>query len=147
MKTSTLISFIIFTIAALIIAGSFAMGQDVYVVKEDEELFGTWINLDRDGDAKLVIEYNGTWKEYKRGYYNKPNTYAEYTITEKWTDSDGNTYYKAIAIDIEFDITYYILSKINKSFTVYEDVWSTEHMPSEFDPNNIRYHYRIYYRQ
>ena len=32
--------------AVTIIAGSCATGKKAYVVKEDEELFGTWINND-----------------------------------------------------------------------------------------------------
>ncbi len=53
MKTKTLVSILILVLAVLIIAGSCATGKKAYVAKEDEELFGTWINPDYGGLAKV----------------------------------------------------------------------------------------------
>ena len=147
MKTGSFVLIQTLVFAVLILTGSFATGQDEYNVKENEELIGTWINKYRDGDSKLTIKHDGTWNEYKRWYDDKPTTCAAYIINEKWTDSAGNTFYKSIVTDTELGTVYYILSRINKALTVYEDMWSASNMALEFDPNNLHFRYRIYYRQ
>jgi hypothetical protein len=148
MKTRSLVSILILVLALLIVVGSCATGKKAYVAKEDEELFGTWINPDYDASwihAKIVVKPDGTWSEYKMSYDDKPLLKGEYTINDKWTDSDGYNFYKIILT--AHYMPYYILSKIDKTGNVYEDLWSTVEMPSEFDPDNKLYIYRIYYRQ
>ena len=151
MKTSLFISTMIIVITVLIIAGSFATGQDAYMVKEDEELFGTWINTEYDETllmSKVVIEPDGSWDEYKMSSGDEKYFKCEYTVKEKWTDSDGNTLYKIIIKSIGSDyVPYYVISKINKTGDVYEDLVSNLDMPEEFDPDDMLLHYRIYYRQ
>jgi len=152
MKTKTLVSVLILVLAVLIIAGSCATGKKAYVAKEDEELFGTWVNPDYDASwiyAKVVIKPDGTWEEYSLTYSDRPIYKGEYTIADKWTDSDGYIFYKnsITRIDKESYRTYYIMSKIDKTGNVYEDLWSTVEMPTEFNPDNKLYNHRIYYRQ
>jgi len=152
MKTRSLVSILILVLALLIIAGSCATGKKAYIAKEDEELFGTWVNPDYDASwiyAKIVIKPDGIWEEYSLTYSDRPIYKGEYTITDKWTDSDGYTFYKNIitGIDKEYHRLYNVLSKIDKTGNVYEDLWSTIEMPPEFDPDNKLYNHRIYYRQ
>jgi hypothetical protein len=152
MKTRMLISILFYTVTVLIIVGSCATSKKVYVLKEDEKIFGTWINPDYDASwiyAKLVIKSDGVWEEYSLTYSDRPVYQGEYTITKKWTDSEGYVYYKSIItrIDKPSYRPYYILLKIDKTGKVYEDLWSTAQMPTEFDPDNKIYNYRIYSRQ
>ena len=151
MKNRTFISVVILIMAVLIVVGSCATGKITSVAKEDEELYGTWINTDYDETnkyAKIEMKSDGTWYEYKMSDDDIPIFKCEYTITDKWTDSNRNTYYKIIVTHIDTDyVPFYIISKINKTGNVYEDLVSNLNMPTEFDPDNLMYHYRIYYRQ
>jgi hypothetical protein len=151
LKPRTLMSILILVFAMLIMMGSCATSKKAYVAKEDEELFGIWINFQYDGTnkySKVQINPDGTWFEYINSYDEKPPFRGEYTIIEKWTDSEGYIYYKTIVErnDVASD-PLYILSKIQKDGNVYEDIWTTLHMPEEFDTEKMLYLYRIYYRQ
>ena len=58
-------------LSLFIVVGGIASGQDVYVVKEDEKLFGTWVNTDYDGRgkyAKIIMKFKNTWDEYYCGF-------------------------------------------------------------------------------
>ena len=146
MKTRTFVSIMFLVLSIMVIAGSFATGQDVDVAKVDDKLFGTWVNLDYDKTwryAKVVRTPERAYEEYKMSYSEMPVLKGEYTIEEKWTDSKGYTYYKITVT--AHGALYYILSKIDKAGNKYEDVWSTLSMPTGIDPENALY--RIYYRQ
>jgi len=155
MRTRTLVSILILVLAVLIVVGSCATGKKAYVAKEDEELYGTWVNPEYDGGiyyAKYVIKPDGTWDEYAMSNSNSPVGVGEYTITDKWTDSEGNKWYKNISTffddeSIKNPDTYYYLCKIDKTGNVHEMLWSSIDYPTEFDPDGLRYNYRIHYRQ
>jgi hypothetical protein len=145
MKTRTNLLSLVLFIAVLIVVGNIASGQDAYVVKEDEELFGTWVNPEYDGRgkyARIVMEYINTWDEYLLTSSEAPVLYGEFTINEKWKDTDGNTFYKIIVT--ASGPPYYVFLRIDEAGKVYEDVWSTSDMPTHIDPKDERY--RIYYR-
>ena len=77
MKTRTYVSILILVLAVLIISGGYVAGQDGYMVKEDEELFGVWFNPDYANAAKLIIKHDGAWVLYRKGdndipYFNGP---------------------------------------------------------------------------
>jgi hypothetical protein len=71
----------------------------------------------------------------------------QYTITDKWTDSDGNILYKIITkYKTEYvEQTRYGLDKISNSGRTWEYVGSADDYPTQIDPNHPEY--RIYYRQ
>jgi hypothetical protein len=154
MKPRTLI-LVVLIMALLIVAGSCATGKKGYVAIEDEELFGTWINPDYDDtgkNGKIIIKPEGTYDEYDNS--NSDSTFLKwgYSITDKWTDSDGNTFYKFIVKDIstedsDYKHKYYFLAKIDKTGNVYEHVFTYfgQDFPSEVDPNHG--HYSIFNRQ
>ncbi len=155
MKSRTLLSILVLVLALLIIAGSCATGKKAYVAKNDEVLYGTWINPEYDEEsfpAKIVIKPDGTWDEYAMSKSNRPFGVAEYTITDKWTDSEGTIWYKIIHTFFDeksvkdFD-TYYFLLKIDKTGNVYKALLSSTDYPTEFDPDNLRYNYNIRYSQ
>lgn len=119
MQAKALASILILIVLSLIFTGSIASGQDSYMVKEDEELFGTWINTEYDETllmSKVVIEPDGSWDEYKMSFGDEKYFKCEYTVREKWTDSDGNTLYKIIIKSIGSDyVPYYVISKIDNA--------------------------------
>ena len=144
MKTRTLL-FIFILLSAVFVL--FAGGS------KKEELNGTWINPDYDKtwkDGKIIIKPGGTYDEYNMSYSDSPSLKWGYTITDKWTDFDGNIFYKFIVKSIYKEevvrtSTWYYLAKIDKTGNVYEYNDSVVDFPSEIDPNHGNY--AIHYRQ
>ena len=97
MKTRTYVSILILVLAVLIIAGSCATGKKAYTAKEDEELYGTWINPDyNEGkhSAKFIFKPDGTFEGYAKTDSTHYYYFGEYIIADKWADSEGNLWYK-----------------------------------------------------
>ena len=155
MKTRMFISIPTIILVVIIIAGSCATGKKAYIAQEDEELYGTWVNPDYDNTdypAKLVVKPDGTMDEYSLSHSDRPFAVLEYVITDKWTDSEGTIWYKMLEIQQDLKViknpdTYYMLSKIDKTSNVWEFLWTSNDYPAEFDPDDLRYNYRIRYRQ
>jgi hypothetical protein len=81
----------------LIVVGEMVTAQDIYVAKEDEVLFGTWINTDYNDNwrrARIIWTSKKTFGESKWSHSELPGLDGAFTINDKWTDSDGNTFYK-----------------------------------------------------
>ena len=155
MKTRTLVSIMILILAVLVIAGSCATGKKAYVVQEDEELFGTWINPDYGGLAKaekVIHEPDGVVRYYSTATSTKEVWNAKCTITDRWIDAEGNILYKWLETEgkggsIVDPSDYYCLGKISDSGTVLEFSYSSYDYPTEVNPDSLKYAYRIYYRQ
>ena len=155
MKTRTFISILILVLAVLIIAGSCATGKKAYVVQEDEELFGTWINPDYDEKmqaAKFVYKPDGKVLHYPTRSDTKERWEANFTITDKWTDPDGDIWYKWVETEgtgggFSGSGERYFIAKISRSGKAIECSFSGYDYPPEVNPDNLRYNYRIYYRQ
>ena len=153
MKTRALASLLILVLAVLIIVVSCATGKKAPVVKEDEVLCGTWINTDYDTMwkyGKIIIEPEGYYYEYDPSYSDSWIFKGDYTIIQKWTDADGNTYYKYMVTTIHEVVPqvgdkWYYLASIDKSGDIFEYVDSAVEFPSEINPNY--YTYTIRYRQ
>jgi hypothetical protein len=149
MKARTLASILILVLAILIIVGNCATGKKVYVAKEDEEIYGTWVNTDYNYTgrwAKGVFHPDGTFVTYQADSSITPYYFGTFTITEKWTDSEGNIWYKIISIDQIYTI-YYELHKISNNEMTWEYVWSNSDYPKEIDPDDTTSNRKIYYRQ
>jgi hypothetical protein len=141
--------------ALLIIAGSCATGKKAYVAKEDEELFGTWINSDYDEvqiSAKIIFDPNGVLRGFAIANTTKEWVNAKFTITDKWIDAEGNIWYKWLrtkAKGLSMSVTgeHYYLGKIRDSGRVLEISFSGYDYPPEVNPDSLKYNYFIYYRQ
>ena len=68
---------------------------------------------------------------------------ASSLITDKWTDSEGNIWYKVMWV--MFDQKGYELDKISNSGKTREYVYSYSKYPTKIDPENATYH--IYHRK
>jgi hypothetical protein len=138
--------------ALLIIVGSCATRK---IAISDEDLTkaytGTWINKEYDASsfivAKIIYFPDGTWKRYKGVEDKYPFDKGENTITEKWIDSNG---------DIWFECTWesnifgggHQLTKISNSGNTLEELSILYGRRVEkWDPNDLNYNYKIYYRQ
>ena len=156
MKTRTYVSILILVLAVLIIAGSCATGKKAYVMQEDEELFGTWINPDYDEKmvqpVKLIYEPDGVSRGFETANTTEETVTAKFTITDKWIDAEGIIWYKWIRTDISGPVLkthsdYYYLGKISDSGRVFEFSFSGNDYPPEVNPDSLKYNYLIYYRQ
>lgn len=98
----------------------------------DEEIVGTWANRDYDkGEkgfeegppyAKMIVKHDKTFEAYNN-VSSKDFAIGEITITDRWTDSEGNIMYKTICDFVVWKT--YELWKISNSGTNWELVWST----------------------
>jgi len=126
--------------------------EDVYVPTENEEIYGTWINpeygtMEALFSQKRITNPDGTWEEYS-GMADIAYRTLKYTIIDKWTDSEGNIWYKLIT---EYGgktygaKPFYELHKISNAKLTWEFVSSAEAYPTKIDPDHPMYF--IYYRQ
>jgi hypothetical protein len=97
MKTRqiSLISFL--TLILIVFTLVVATGENGYTPKENEEYYGIWVNPEynmRTLDAKILIKPDGTFYEYSMTKSDSWGTKGEYKINEKWTDAEGDIWYK-----------------------------------------------------
>ncbi len=153
MKIRTMI-LVALIIAVLIIVGSCATGKKAYVTKENEELYGTWVNTEYNEThihlpAKFVYHPDGTlafyWTETSAR-----KTEGTFNIIEKWIDDEGNIWYKVIRnITHPGKATLHTLNKISNSGMILESSFKPSgEFPTILDPNDLRViNYMIHYRQ
>ena len=131
--------------------------------KPKEEIYGTWTNDTSTNTyvimsghiQKVVINPDGKWKEYSNISDSDYLQEGTRTIDSKWTDSEGNIWYKIVMVVTDGKLadpgtTAQELDKLSKSATVWESVFALvgkvhpELYPTSIDPKTSNY--RIYYR-
>ena len=155
MKIKVLLSILILVLAVSVIVGSGAKDKKTYIAKEDEELFGAWINPDYDEayeGGKIIYQPDGIKQGFSTAAITKEWWNNKFTITDKWIDDEGTIWYKWLRTDIRGRVLkshsdYYYFGKISESGKVFEFSYSGSDYPPEINPDNLRYNYRIYYRQ
>jgi hypothetical protein len=119
--------------AALIFSVVYVLaGEKTYVVKENEELYGTW--------EDMTFE-NFRWLEGQDvGVYS-----GAYNVTDKWTDSKGNVWYRVHWKTSLWE--HYGLFKVSNSGNKCEFVTDPIEYgyPKKIDPKAFTY--RVYYRK
>ena len=147
---------VLLTLLVMLMFGGCATAK--YVPKPNEEINGTWIN-EKISPQKNVNTPDG-WKQYLPVSDSVPFYEGTGEIISKWTDSEGNIWYKSLITITggtgDGDATKIILAeldKLSKSATVWESVWTmptneqelkTPIYPTTIDPKNPNY--GIYYR-
>ena len=129
---------------------SYASDEKAYVAKENEELYGTWVNEDYNSSIRHAIqEYksDGTWIDYQKTTDEIPYEDGTYTITDKWTDSYGDICYK-----IRWETPYlgrsgYGLNCISDSGSTMKSANSFSDYPTQINPSKgfptyLGIHYR-----
>ena len=116
-----------------------------YFAKDNEELYGTWVNLDYKGvvPQKVIRKPDGTDDFFPSANLEKPTYKSRYLITGKWTDSESNIWYKTHWV-LETNMEGYSLIKISNSGQTLEYVYDTK-PPTEIDPKDNLY--RTYTRE
>ena len=151
---------ILTAVTALALMATGASGQTKYVPKPDEELYGTWTNEQNTGDLyhpqKLIVSSNKITMYYRISD-RTPTVDGDMTwkIDSKWTDSDGNVWYKTYGTHtagIYKGYSWQELDKVSKSGKVWERALSPlgnvgfdpAYYPTSIDPRAT--YYRILYR-
>jgi hypothetical protein len=149
MKIKTLITILILVLVVLILAGSGTKKKPISDEELSKALIGMWINSENVGRyPKIAINADKTWGRYTTINSDKPYGYGEYIIMDKWIDSKGNIFigweWKCLA----HKNSGYELVKISDSGNTMEilDV-KGDHKIEDWDTDNVRYTYKIYYRQ
>jgi hypothetical protein len=147
MKTFTALFFSLILVA---FSGTIVAGENEYKATENEELFGTWVNMDyQEGEGlthapqKLIIKL-GESELYSSVNDSAPMWTEEINISNKWTDAKGNIWYKyrwkAGGLGSGFN-----LAKISQSGKTLEYIWSDWEYPKELDVNSEKY--RVFNRE
>ncbi|MGA2614686.1 MAG: hypothetical protein ABSG38_14705 [Spirochaetia bacterium] len=141
----------------LVMFGALGFGQEKYIPKPNEEIYGTWVN-EQMNPPKTVNNPDGTFADYFPASYSKPFRGGTTEIFKKWTDSEGSVYYDTFdtftsGMGIQGMKTQ-CLKKVSKSGTVLEWNWvavsefGPEKFPSTLDTKSEHdiAGYFIYYR-
>jgi len=137
------------TVISVIIGLFVVVNTHAYDPSEKEEIYGTWINpeygdLESYSPQKLIINPEGTWKRFgSRHDLATPYT-GTFTLTDKWTDSEGNIWYKQFWEYQTIEIIYEIV-RISNSGKTLELIFSEYDFLKGITADHP--HYRIYFRQ
>ena len=157
---------IVISLAILFTASGYAQTADVgkYIPTENEELYGTWINESVGVERQKSVNFPGGYKSYEKVSDSSPFEEGTEQIADKWTDSEGNVWYKIINV-ITLGIVpsgpykgheykglkIQCLQKVSNSSTVREWTWvqvpafDPGLYPNKIDPTDSQ-HYAIVYR-
>ena len=129
-----------------------AYAAEPYVPTENEEYYGTWYNEEynnRSTWAKWEIKPNGKWASYGLKFMQIFQT-AEgpYTIDDKWTDDNGDIWYKITWINDRSKGKGYGLIHISDSGSKMEAAYSPSDHPTKIDRTKPWWEYGgIHYRK
>lgn len=130
---------------------SYASDKKAYVAKENEELYGTWVNDDYNSSPRSAIhEYkaNGTWVVYRKTTDEISYEDGTYTITDKWTGSNGDVCYKIRWKNDYLAMSGYGLNCIGNSGSSMESANSDSDYPIQIDRTKGSWqYYGIHYRK
>ena len=119
--------------------------------KQTEEIYGNWFNKEYAGDRasrcqKIVLHNWGYGEKWLKIEDEKPKWSWTYFLAAKWTDSDGNIWYRVLDQWPGWPMEY-CLTKISKNGTVMETIYDHTKFPSESDLNSNHLSYLTYYRK
>ncbi len=150
MKARMIVSISTLVLPVSIITGSCATGKKTY--KEDYNFIAdTWINEEYNSHpfpAKWVMCSDGTFDGYNKLSDIGISECGHYIITDKWTDPEGNIWYKSnewVGDMVEGKPSKYSPNKLSNSGDVWEYISFVDDYPIEMDKSIFEYH--IYYRQ
>ena len=156
MKTKSFLIGVLFFVIVLSGTCSFAVDKNKYGFYEPspyEVMFGIWLNTENSGGPgkpqKIVSNYWGSYDIYMLATHKTPDYTGSRIIIDKWTDAEGNTWYKIYNRENWTYKAIWALERVNKDGKFKEYVWSFIDIPSEEDLNSKKttMNYGIMYRQ
>jgi hypothetical protein len=140
-------------LAVIVLIGSCATTKKAISGEDFFEVWsGIWINTDYSGGSlfepqKLINYPDGRWEGYSLVTLDQWSCYGKDTMIDMWTDPKGDIWYKASWYD-NLSTKGYTMGKISDSGNTLETLVRLWGEPiEEWDPDDIRYHYTIHYRQ
>ena len=123
------------------LTGTIFAQDPLYIPGDNEELYGTWVN--KEYLPPKVTNYPGEWAAFRSVKSEETAETGKYKITDKWTDSEGNIWYKT---EVSHHVQkVYQLDKISNSGKTWELVYSSSKYPMKIDPKDANYY--IYHRE
>jgi hypothetical protein len=153
MKARTLVSLLILVLTILIVIGSCATKRKA-ISEEDfvTTWSGTWVNTDLKGtedfEQKIKNYPDGTGEYFS--FATDTSIYCKHidTFSDMEIDSEGNIWFISKTKCIYQGFTWYHTGKISNSGNTLEIIKHYKPLAiEEWDPEDTRYTYRIYYRQ
>ncbi len=147
-------------IPPILFAGTIALltvacAPKAYVPKANEEFYGTWINEKTINDGHIQKKISNA--DGNLDFFNVSDTKALFEdrqeIDSKWTDSEGNIWYKihgTVSAGLYVGTKWQELDKLSKSATIWEYVYAIvpqfdpKLYPTRIDPSGPNY--RVFYR-
>ena len=129
------LSIVIFAFATQAMAGEWG-----YFAKDQEELYGTWVNTKYVSSIpqKIIYKPAGTFNCFKGVNSKAPCYGGRYLVTGKWTDLEGNIFYKSNWVG-DWGEEAYQITKISNSGNTMEFTLGYDEPPKTIDPNSIWY--------
>jgi len=124
------------------------IGGNYAIHYRHEELYGTWINPDYGGEwavQKIIIDPDGTEKRFHSRHDLATGWTCPITLIDKWTDSEGNIWYRMFWTLGNEEWKMYEIIRISNSGKTLEYVFSEIDFPKGISADHPDY--RIYYRQ
>ncbi len=156
MKKKIIVCVLAFILVVFACLNSFGDDKEkfgFYVPKDNEEIYGSWVNTKYAAGAgygyyqKWVIYNCGYWE----GYYKATDEFADntgtYILVDKWTDSEGTIWYKGYLREKGYIYPHFELDKISQGGTVWEYVIAFKDFPNSDNMNPKNPYYRIYHRE
>ena len=113
-------------------------GTEFYKPKVAEEMFGTWVNpaIDSPARAQKVVIHSWGLLEWYRRIGDKIPGRATSTIVKKWTDEEGNTWYRDYQrseISGGYGESTYVLLRVNSGGRILEIIYAGSGWPKAED--------------
>jgi hypothetical protein len=140
-------------LSVLVFPTSYAKERDFFKPSNDEEIYGTWVNTEYSGEQtwqqKIVYYIWGYVEIYMLLENKNPVWPATSTLVDKWTDAEGNIWYRDFLRDqwSGVGVALYQLYKISDKGETLELIWRQREFPAEADMDPSGATYRIYHRQ
>jgi hypothetical protein len=152
MVTRILMIGMVLLLSVAVFPTSYAKDREFFVPSDNEEIYGTWVNTGYSGEltwAQKYIHYTWGYCEYYSEMESKNPLIGwdcTSTLVDKWTDAEGNIWYKEFE-RYQMGDRWYQLVKISNNGTTLEFTWNKRDFPVAADLTQDSATYRIYYRQ
>jgi hypothetical protein len=120
-----------------------------YRPQYNEVIYGTWVNEDINADRpeKLVYTDWGGWEGYVNAADKIPAFKGTAILVDKWTDSQGCTWYKEYWRAAGHISGFFCLDRISRDGKALECVEDVIMWPAEEDLISKSYRYTMYHRR
>jgi hypothetical protein len=152
MKAGIYVTLFTAAVAVVMMTGNCATRKKVISDEAFAKVWsGTWISAERNvrgvNFQKAVFHPDGSYDYYYEIRDTIFHDTTRFTFQEKWTDSEGNIWYRAQWENSHY-VEGYSIGKFSNSGNTYEEVWQFgEEAIEKWVPDDIRYFYWIWHRR